>query len=148
MDSSQVICCDEMEGDTHRPTASTYPCEAVPRPNWEIATDFGLSLLQHRRDQQPCAPQQLAVHAPRVGIFGEPGRSEGAAPQQSPSRTHCPMPSTWHSLKEQWPCHRVPSHVCPVEEGVKVGQEGVAEAEGPPHGILCSQAKGIGFLWL
>lgn len=58
------------------------------------------------------------------------------------------MPTTWHSLEEQRPCHRVPSHVCPVEEGVKVGQEGVAEAEGPPHGILRGQAEGVGLLWL
>lgn len=52
---------------------STHPCEAVPRPCWEVAADFGLSCLQHGGDEQPPTPQELAVHGPGVGVSGEPG---------------------------------------------------------------------------
>lgn len=72
---------EERGGRSQEPSGSTYPCEAVPRPGWEVAADFGLSCLQHRRDEQPPAPQELAVHGPGVGVFGEPGEGRRAAVQ-------------------------------------------------------------------
>lgn len=120
-----------MEEDTHRPTASTYPCEAVPRPSWEIATDFGLSLLQHRRDQQPCAPQQLAVHAPRVGVCGEPGEERRGSTTAKPI-LH-PLPHTQHLALTQGtvavpPC---PQPHVPGGRGCKGGAGGSSGGGGP-----------------
>lgn len=136
----------DLGGCSQEPSSSTYPRKAVPRPSWEVAADFGLSCLQHWRDEQPPTPQELAVHGPGVGVFGEPGEGQRAAVQ---SQSIAPLPPPpQHSLEEERPCHRLSSSMSPVEEGVEVGQEGVAEAEGFPHGILGGRAEGVRLLWL
>lgn len=81
---------EDLGGCSQEPSSSTYPRKAVPRPSWEVAADFGLSCLQHRRDEQPPTPQELAVHGPGVGVFGEPGEGRRAAVQ---SQSIAPLPA-------------------------------------------------------
>lgn len=53
-----------------------------------------------------------------------------------------------HSLQEEGPGHGVPVDVGPVEERVEVGQQGVAQAQGPPHGLLGLFAEPVWLLGL
>jgi len=87
-----VGCSNPAHGHPRAPQrGSTHPCEAVPRPRWEVAADFGHPWLQRGCDEQPPAPEELAVHSPRVGVLGEPGR--GGEGQRGARETQHPPPA-------------------------------------------------------
>lgn len=55
----------------------THRLQVVPGAGGEVASHFHLPGLEHRRDKQSPSPQQLPVHSPGVGVFGEPSHRRG-----------------------------------------------------------------------